>query len=432
MKFINIVPFQILTIAAFLCMSCADGPPPLSPPESGNIYGSGWSATHADARNTDFSQQEISRQVKLSWYRKFSGTINLGGSFGEDGTIYITTSGQGCHLYALDKATGQTKWCNDELNEFAVSSGVLIDREQRLFIADNRRMYAFNQHGRKLWVMDIDGFPFSAQFTQTGRLIFITHVGTIYVLDRKTGRPIIAPKNLANTEQPPDFDPRACMRGTKDCPCANTPAFDTLTGTMYFTFWYPNMQAAALVAMQYTEAPHPALEILWQNDDLPGGSASSPDISADGKTVYVNDNVSSIHAIDAATGIRRWSFDIGYAPGGSQSTSPSGHIIPGGGDKATLMCIRDDGTNATLVWKSDSLQNRGIVTQTTGDLAIATLKIGRLRYELSIVDIRDGRIYDRDKLPGQPLFSVGTTVGAEGTILVPTFNGYLYAFDKEQ
>ena len=431
MKFITIIQFRTLAIAAFLCSSCADGPPPLSPPESGNTYGTGWSATHADARNTDFSKTEISRQVKLSWFRKFNGTINLGGSFGEDGTIYITTSGEGCHLYALDKATGQTKWCNDELNEFAVASGVLIDREQRLFIADNRRMYAFNQDGRRLWAMDIDGFPFSAQFTQTGRLIFITHIGTIYVVDRKTGRSIITPKKLASTEQPPDFDPRACMRGTKDCPCANTPAFDTVTGRIYFTFWYPNTQAAALVAMQYTEAPHPALKMLWLNDDLPGGSASSPDISADGKTVYVNDNVSSIHAIDATTGIRRWSFDIGYAPGGSQSTAPNGYIIPGGGDNANLMCIRDDGTDATLVWESDTLQNRGIATQTTGDLAIATLKIGRLRYELAIVDVRDGRIYDRDTLPGKPLFSVGTTVGGEGTILVPTFNGYLYAFDKE-
>jgi outer membrane protein assembly factor BamB len=183
--------------------------------------------------------------------------------------------------------------------------------------------------------------------------------------------------------------------------------------------------------MKYSESPAPKLEMLWQNDQLPGGSASSPDISKDGNTVYVNDNISSIHAIDAHTGSKRWSYDIGYAPGGSQSTSPDGFILPGGGDGAKLMSIRDEGSHATLVWKSDTLENRGIATQTAGDLGIATIKKGTMQYELTIVDVRTGKVYDRHTLPGKPLFSVGTTIAQDGSILVPTFNGYLYAFRKE-
>lgn len=420
-----------IIVVAFVLFACSDSVPVISPPDSGNIYGAGWSATHGDAGNTDFSKTAIPKQVELSWFRKFDGTINLGASFGDDGTVYITTSGEGCHLYALDEATGKTKWCNDDLNEFAVASGVLIDRNQRLFIADNRRMYALDKKGNTIWKVDIDGFPFSAHFTQTGRLIFITHVGTIYVLDRKTGKTVLPPTRLSNSSETPAFDPRACMRGTKDCPCANTPAFDPVSGTLYLTFWYPDADAAALVAMRYTEAPEPLLETIWRNYDLPGGSASSPDLSADGRTVYVNDNVKSIHAIDTRTGTRRWSFDIGYAPGGSQSTSPAGYIIPGGGDGAKLMCVRDDGTNASLVWKSDTVENRGIVAQAANDLIIATRKLGTRAYELVIADVRDGHIYDNDVLPGRPLFSVGTTVGRDGLIAVPTFNGYLYMFRKE-
>ena len=421
-----------IVITTLFLLSCLESQDPISSPDSGNIYGNGWSATHGDAGNTDFSKSPVPQKVKLSWLRKFEGTINLGASFGDDGTIYITTSGEGCHVYALDRTTGETKWCNDELNQFAVASGVLIDRDQRCFIADDQGMYALDKEGSTIWKADIDGFPFSAHFTQTGRLIFITHVGTIYVLDRKTGRTILRPTKLAENMDLPLFDPRACMIGTEDCPCANTPAFDPFSGNLYFTFWYPGAAGAALVAMRYSETPEPYLEKLWQNDNLPGGSASSPDVSADGSTVYVNDNVRSIHAIDTRTGNLRWSYDIGYATGGSQSTSPDGYIMPGGGDGAKMMCLRDEGNRATLVWKSDTLENRGIVTQTFGHLALATLKIGTLKYELAIIGVRDGKIYDRNPMPGKPLFSVGTTVGRDGLILVPTFNGYLYAFTEEE
>lgn len=418
------------SMAIFL-LSCGDPVTLLTPAESVDIYGTGWSATHADGANTDFSETNIPGQVELAWYKKFDGTINLGPSFGDDGTVFITTSGEGCHLYALDPVTGDTKWCSPKLNEFAVASGVLIDKDQRLFIADNQRMYAFDARGKILWSVGIDGFPFSAQFTQTGRLIFITHIGTIYVLDRKTGKEVLQPKKLIDSETAVrDFDPRACMQGTRDCPCANTPAFDNSTGNIYFTFWFPGASQASLVAMRYTEDSTPSLEMIWQNNQLPGGSASSPDLSYDRKTVYVNDNVNSVHAIDTKSGEVRWSYNIGYKPGGSQSTSPEGYILPGGGADAKLMCIRDNAVSASLIWKSDTLENRGIATQAEGGLAIATIKVGMLSYELVILNVSDGAILERHRLPAKPLFSVGTTVGVNGLILVPTFNGYLYAYKK--
>lgn len=420
--------FSLVLMIWSLLFCCSDSVPEISPPDSEDPYGRGWSATHADGANSDFSKIPVPRNVALSWLRKFDGTINLGASSGKDGTIYITTTAAGCHLYALDPKTGETKWCSENVSEFAVASGVLVDSDQRLFIADEKKMVALDKLGNVTWTTNIDGFPFSAQFTQTGRLIFITHVGTIYVLDRKTGTPVLPPKRMAEGIEIPNFDPRACMRGTKDCPAANTLAFDLATGQMYFTFWFSDQPVAALVAMRYTESPGPSLQYLWQNDMLPGGSASSPDISADGNTVYVNDNVNAVHAIDTRTGNLRWSFNIGYAPGGSQSISPEGYIFPGGGDGAKLMCLRDEGSHASLVWKSGTLQNRGIVTQTTGNMAIATAKVGTLAYELIICDVKDGKIFDRVALPGKPLFSVGTTIGQDSSILVPTFNGYLYSF----
>jgi outer membrane protein assembly factor BamB len=413
-------------------LACDVNTDPSPPPDGDSVYGIGWSATHGDGANSDYSSISVPLMVKLKWWRKFDGTINLGPTSDKDGTVYVTTSAEGCHVYALEVKSGATKWCNDELNEFAVASGVLIDRDQRLFIADDHKMVALDNNGNRIWKADIDGFPFSAQFTQTGRLIFITHIGTIYVLDRTDGKPVLDPVKLLDPATPlPPFDPRACMRGTRDCPCANTPAFDPATGSLYFTFWYPDAAAASLVAMRFAEDSSPKLEMLWRNDNLPGGSASSPDLSGDGLTVYVNDNVNSIHAIESKTGTVRWSYNIGYAPGGSQSTSPDGYIMPGGGDGAKLMCIRDRGDSAELIWKSDTFENRGIVTQSAGGFALATIKTGSFAYDLMIIDVRTGEIYDADPLPGKPLFTVGTTVGNDSSILVPTFNGYLYSFGKD-
>ena len=71
--------------------------------------------------------------------------------------------------------------------------------------------------------------------------------------------------------------------------------------------------------------------------------------------------------------------------------------------------------------------NKGIMRLFVAFVLLSAFQACRI----NIVDARNGTIYDRNPLPGRPLFSVGTTVTHNGTILVPTFNGYLYAFSAE-
>ncbi|GAA3178968.1 hypothetical protein GCM10020255_071900 [Rhodococcus baikonurensis] len=123
---------------------------------------------------------------------------------------------------------------------------------------------------------------------------------------------------------------------------ANTPAVDLGTGKFYFTFYGPSSQAADLVAMKYTGGDNPSITREWSTDALPGGTASSPDLSKDGKTVYATDNNGSLWAVDAETGDTRWSYDIGFNSAGSASTSDDGLIIPAGGDKGHLLAVRDE------------------------------------------------------------------------------------------
>lgn len=396
---------------------------------NGSAYGPGWSAVHADAANTDYSHLLGARDLAPAWSRTFDGTINLGATSGPDGRVYVTTTAPGCHLYVLDHWSGETLWCSEAVDKFAVSSAALVDRQGRAFLADSQAMYAFDREGRVLWRTPILGIPLSAQFTPAGRLLFITHIGRIYVLDRKTGEAVLQPVELiAGATFDPAKGATACMRGLPDCPSANTPAIDLRDGRFYFTFWTPGAPNAGIRAMRIREGRTTTITPLWTNDALPGGSGSSPDISADGRRLYLTDNAGALHALDAATGRGIWSFPIGFQSGGSPATSPDGLILPSGGGKVGLMAIRDRGDRAELVWRRDSLANRGVPTLAAGGVAYATVQRQGRENDLVVIDTATGAELDRESLPGVTLFTVGTTIGQDGTVYVPTFRGQIFAF----
>jgi outer membrane protein assembly factor BamB len=393
-----------------------------------DLYAPGWSAVHADGSNSDYSPVEGPDDLALAWQRSFGGRINLGPVIDPEGNVYVTTGTPTCALHALDGTTGAERWCSSAVNRYAAMSSPLIDRDGRIFLADSEAMHAFDRDGNVLWETPIEGVPLSAQLTPNGRVVFITNIGNIYVLRRETGAPVLPPVELipGATFDPADVD--ACARGTVDCPVANTPAIDLDTGLLFFTFWAPGAPQASIRAVRITEDPAPAITPVWSNDSLPGGSASSPDIAADGTRIYVNDNVDAMHALDAATGQEIWSYRIGYASGGSPSTSPEGLIMPAGGGQSPLLAIRDLGDHAELAWQRTDLLNRGIPTQTAGARSYAAVGLPSFKNDLVVIDTADGTELDREVVPGTPIFTVGTTVGPDGTIYVPTIGGHLYAY----
>jgi outer membrane protein assembly factor BamB len=394
-----------------------------------NVYAPVWSTTHADSSNSDYARVAGADDLTLAWHHDFGGRINVGATFDQAGRVYVTSAEPGCHLAVLDRDTGETVRCVPELNLYASVSSALVDQDGRIFIADSDAMHAFDRDGNLLWETPIVGVPLSAQFTPNGRVIFITHIGRIYVLRRVNGQPVLPPVELIPGAT---FDPsegiQACARGTEECPSANVIAVDLETGRFIFTFWEPGAPNAGVRAMRITEDPVPAIEHLWTNDSLPGGSASSPTVSADGSRVYVNDNVDSIHALDTATGEEIWSFPIGYASGGSPSLSPEGLIMPAGGGASPLLAVRDIGAAGELAWRADALLNRGIPTQADGHRSYATVGLPQFHNDLVVVDTETGAELDRESIPGVSIFTVGTTVDSGGMVYVPTILGDLYAF----
>lgn len=394
-----------------------------------DVYGPGWSGVHADSRNSDYSDVVGPDDLTLAWEASFGGRINLGPTSGPDGTIYVTTGTATCPLHALDPDTGEEIWCSSEVGQLASLSSPVVDDDGRLFVADGEAMHAFTPDGDLIWETPIVGVPLSAQLTPNGRVVFITNVGVVYVLRRSTGQPVMPPVELVPGATFDPADVQACAQGTAACAVANTPAIDLGSGTIYTTFWAPGAPQAAVVALHLTEDPAPLLTEVWVNDTLPGGSGSSPTISADGSRVYVTDNVDALHALDAVTGETIWSVDIGFAAAGSPSVTPEGLVMPAGGTGARpVLAVQDDGASGRIAWTRTDLVNRGIPLQTAGGRAYAAVRTTGFANEVAVIDTADGSVIDRTPIPGTSVFTVGTTVAQDGAILVPTITGRLYAY----
>lgn len=105
--------------------------------------------------------------------------------------------------------------------------------------------------------------------------------------------------------------------------------------------------------------------------------------------------------------------------------------MPAGGGQAPVLAVVDRGDRADLAWRRDDLRNRGIATQAAGHRAYVSVDAGSYRNELVVLDTRTGEVLDRDPIAGTPVFTVGTTIGADGTVVVAAIVGTVEAFVPE-
>lgn len=421
----------LASISALVLSGCG------SEPQVQDIFSAGgWPGMHADARNSDTSDVVGSRDIDLAWSRPLGGPVATYASVGANGQIFVTSrTEKGCNLFSFEIANGRKRWCA-QLRPGVVASTPIVDAVANTYVGEDGGMNSFTENGQLRWRTPVVGTPISAQFTGDGHLLFITQLGEINVLDTQTGARVLAPYNMiappsfadsANVELVPDDQGlNTCFFGSPQCPVANTPAIDLSTGKFYFTFFAPGAPAAELVAMRYIGGENPQITREWSTDTLPGGSASSPDISADGSVVYTNDNEGKLWAIDAATGDAKWSYDIGFAAAGSPSTSKDGLLIPAGGENGHLMALRDKGDHAELVWERTDLLQLGVPAQTSGSTGYTVVREGEDGLAMITFDTETGETVDQDTLPGAKGFTVGTSVGPNGEVLTPTLIGELF------
>ncbi|MGW5145944.1 outer membrane protein assembly factor BamB family protein [Rhodococcus koreensis] len=421
----------LATISTVVLSGCSSGP------QVDDIFSAGgWPGMHADARNSDTSPVTGSRDISFAWSRPLGGPVANYASVAASGQIFITArTEKGCNLFSYQMDSGRKRWCR-QLAPGAVASTPVVDGAANVYVGEDGAINSFNEYGQLRWRTPVVGTPLSAQFTGDGNLLFITQLGQINVVNTQNGQKVVAPYDLvpppsladgANVDiLPDDKGLRGCFFGAPDCPVANMPAIDLESGKFYFTLFAPGAPQAELVAMKYSGGDNPAITQEWSSDTLPGGSASSPDLSADGSVVYANDNWGTMWAIDSATGDAKWSYDIGYAAAGSPSTSAGGLIIPAGGPDGHLLALQDKGDHAELVWERKDLLQLGVPAQTAGSTGYAVVREGTDGLAMLTFDTGTGETLDQDTLPGAKGFTVGTSVGPKGEVLTPTLLGELF------
>nr|WP_036527411.1 PQQ-binding-like beta-propeller repeat protein [Nocardia sp. CNY236] len=397
--------------------------------------GAGWPAAHHDGRNSGTSPVTGARRLTLSWSRPIGGPIAEPITLGPEGQIFVTTRLPNCSIFSFQMATGRKRFCN-KLGPNAISAAAAVDGMTNVYVGDDSHVNSFNDMGQPRWRTTVAGTPVSVQFTGDGNLLTITQSGQVDVLSRQTGARVVPtvqllgePDFLAHPSLPwpaPGQGLDHCGTGGPQCPVANVSPVDTSNGRFYVTVWQPGEPAAALAALRYVDGK---VHRDWQVRLLERGSATSPTLSADGDTVFVGDNTGRLIALDTAEGRVKWVHQLDWTPRGGISVSEDGLIIPAG-DDGYLLALRDAGDVAETAWERKDLALRGTPVQTAGNTGYTTAAIGD-GLNLVTFDIESGATIDSDVLPGAQGATTGTSVGAEGEVVVATRIGEIFTFTPE-
>jgi outer membrane protein assembly factor BamB len=406
--------------------------------------GKGWPSAFHDARNSATSTVTGSRHLTASWARPIGGLVDAATTVGPDGQLFVTTRadvdcvgkpGTTGLIFSFQMATGRKRFCYP-LGPDVAGAASAVDGATNVYVGDNGGMYSFNEQGQPRWRTPVAGIPVSVQFTGDSRVLSVTQLGQVDVLDRQTGDRAVPtfqvlgdPDFLKSPDVPRPPDGQGigdCATGGSQCPVANVSAVDQASGRCYVTVWRPGSPAASLVALRY--ADH-TIRQEWSADMLTDGSATSPALSADGKTVYVGDNSGRLIAVDTADGHTKWTQPLGFAPRGAVSVN--GDLLIPGGDEGHLLALRDKGDSVEVAWERKDLQLRGRPVQTAGNTGYVVAPIGDA-LNLVTFDTRTGTTVASAELPGVQGPTIGTAVGDRGEVVVTARLGELFAFKPER
>ncbi len=404
----------------------------------------GWQSAFRDARNSGASPIEGSRHLTLSWSRPIGGPLAAATTIGPDGQMFVTTRtetdcvgkpGTTGTIFSFQMPTGRKRFCN-ALGPDAIAAASAVDGLSNVYVGDDGAVFSFNALGQPRWRTPVAGVPVSVQFTAESTVLSVSQSGQVDILNRQTGDREVStyqvlgdPDFLAHPDvaRPPDGQGIGdCAVGGPQCPVANVSALDRDSGRFYLTAWRPGAPAASLVALHYADKK---VTQDWSVDILADGSATSPALSADGKTLYVGDNSGRLLAVDTADGHTEWTQQLGFTPRGGISVHDK-LLIPSG-DDGHLMALRDNGNGVDIAWERKDLTLRGRPVQTGGDTGYVVVPMGDA-LNLLTFETTTGKTVASAPLPGAQGSTVATAIGPEGEVVVAARIGELFAFTPDR
>ena len=392
----------------------------------------GWPAQYADAANTSYTAVGGAGELTLSWSRSVKGELGAAAALGGDG--YLAVNGQtagGCSLMVWENGNnGRQRWCTRMVLGGGFTSP-LFDGFDNLFIGQPGLMVSYPPTQWVRWRTNVIGMPTTARFLTAGQLLVITHLGQVLVFDSHRGTVTGTPLDLVSGVDPtdPTRGLTDCQQSLPGCPIASAPAFSAAGGLAVVGVWQPGAKSSVLTALRYQPGQTPLLARDWTSDAVAAGVIASPVLSADGQTVYVNGRDRRLWALNSKDGSAKWSAPLDFQPQTPPTVAPDGTIIVGGGPGAELVALRDEGEQASEVWRRDDVTPLSTAGQAGEQVAYTVVADGPRGLALLVFNPADGgRTVNRYPLPQADGYPVGVSVGFDRRVVVATSAGQVYSF----
>jgi len=360
----------------------------------------GWPAQYGDAANSSYSPVAGADALRLEWRRSVKGDLAAQVALGSGSYLAINAqSAGGCSLMVWETDNkARQRWCTRLFQGGGLSSP-LFDGFDNLYIGQPGAMMSFPSTQWIRWRQPVIGMPTTPRILAPGQLLVVTHLGQVLVFDAHKGTVV----------------------GT----------LDLLTGVIVVNLWEPNAAAPILVGLRYRADQSPSLSREWTSDAVGQGPISSPVLSADGSTVYVNGRDQHLWALNAADGKPKWSVPLDYLAQTPPSVSPDGLIVAGGGPGAKLIAVHDGGDKGDVKWTRDDVAPLSGSSRAGGGVAYTVVKDGDNGQALLVFNPDDGRTVNSYPLPQATGWPVGVSVGHDGRVVTATSDGQVYGFAPE-
>jgi len=390
-----------------------------SDPAGGDVLGNPavfWRTMHGDGLNSDEVAIAAAPVFEQDWVAEPNTFNGTGPTFDKSGNLYFSprfSPGEEVLLISLDPNDGSRRWAIKGGPKGCGAPLILDDPdnpgEQIIYVGSYDRAVAVKpdadanldkvvETGEMVWdvATGLTATPgerppmiFGLNYDPTtDSIIGLARDNHIYVLDRKTGSPLlsspyslpdIAPSPANDPINIPDFIKPKVEQVAKpfvgetsvdyfieillgnNVMVANYFSIDPHTGKIWVAATAPDGEDGAVDGVSEFGALY-CLKLvsagggLYTVDNLfhysfEGGTASTPALSADGLRVYVGDNLGKLLAIDASDGSIIWELDVGEQIGGSISVaSDNGELYCV--TITTIIKVIDNGTSATESWRA--------------------------------------------------------------------------------
>ncbi|MBV9090729.1 MAG: PQQ-like beta-propeller repeat protein [Mycobacteriaceae bacterium] len=393
----------------------------------------GWPGQYADAANSSYTATAGAQALRLRWTRSVKGSLFASAALGGGDTHYVALNGQtagGCSLMVWENANnGRQRWCTRLVLGGGFASP-LFDQFDNLYVGQPGTMLSYPSTQWVRWRHPVIGMPMTPRFLGGGRLLVVTHLGQVQVVDAHSGDVVGSSIDLVLGVDPTDSNRGLtdCQQARPLCPVAAAPAYAPSNGMIVVGLWPPGARAPMLTALQYHAGQTPVLSQEWTSDAVTGGVLASPVLSANGSTVYVNSRDGGLWALGAADGKPKWSVPLGFTPQTPPSVAPGGLIVAGGGPGTKLVAVRDGGDHGDVLWRRDDVTPLCTPSQAGHDVAYAVTPDGGTGLQLLVFDPADGRSLNSYPLPQATGWPVGVAVGHDGRVVTGTSDGQVYSF----